>query len=84
MDIQKEVEVVEGVNTFRYKARLVAKGFSQKAGINFNEVFAPVVKHCSIIILMGLVNHFDLELHQLDVKTAFLNGDLEEDIYEIA
>ena len=66
---------------FRYKARLVAKGYAQKEGINYNEVFSPIVKHSSIRILLAMVVQFDLELVQLDVKTTFLHSDLEEKIY---
>jgi len=65
----------------KYKARLVAKGFSQKAGIDFHEIFSPVVKIVSIRIVLALVALLDLELQQLDVKTAFLYGDLDEEIY---
>ena len=65
----------------RYKARLVAKGYAQKEGIDYNEVFSPVVKHSSIRILLALVAHLDLELVQLDVKTVFLHGDFVEEIY---
>jgi hypothetical protein len=65
----------------RFKARLVAKGYTQKEGIDYNEVFSPVVKYSSISVLLALVAQFDLELVQLDMKTAFLHGDLEEDIY---
>jgi hypothetical protein len=67
----------------RYKARLVAKGYSQKVGVDFNETFAPVAKFTSIRALLALAATYDLEIHQMDVKTAFLNGDLEEDIYMV-
>ena len=65
----------------KYKARLVTKGFSQKAGIEFHEIFSPVVKLVSIRILLALVALYDLKLEQLDVKTYFLHGDLEEEIF---
>ena len=65
----------------RYKARLVAKGYAQKECIDYNETFAPIAKMTSIRTLLGLAAVQDLEVHQMDVKTAFLNGDLEEEIY---
>ncbi|KAG8497106.1 hypothetical protein CXB51_008302 [Gossypium anomalum] len=65
----------------RYKARLVAKGYNQIPGVDFTDVFSPVVKHSSIRALLGIVAMHDLELEQLDVKTAFLHGELVEDIY---
>ncbi|KAI3668905.1 hypothetical protein L6452_40122 [Arctium lappa] len=65
----------------RYKARLVVKGFAQRKGIEYDDIFAPVVRHTSIRVLLALVEILDLELEQLDVKTAFLHGDLEETIY---
>nr|GEW45727.1 retrovirus-related Pol polyprotein from transposon TNT 1-94 [Tanacetum cinerariifolium] len=70
-----------GSDIIRSKARLVAKGYSQKEGINYNEIFYHVVRHISIFVLLSLVAHHDSELEQLDVKTAFLHGDLEEEIY---
>ncbi|CAD5181857.1 unnamed protein product, partial [Musa acuminata subsp. malaccensis] len=68
-------------NIERYKARLVAKDFSQKEGIDYNETFSPVSRKDSLRIVIALVAHYDLELHQMDVKTTFLNGDLDEEIY---
>ncbi|GJR50687.1 retrovirus-related pol polyprotein from transposon TNT 1-94 [Tanacetum coccineum] len=65
-----------------YKARLVAKGYTQKEGIDYNETFSPVSREDSLRIVMALVAHYDLELHQMDVKTKFLNGDLHEDVYD--
>ena len=59
----------------------MAKGYAQKEGIDYNEIFSPVVKHSSIRILLALVAQFNLELVQLDVKVAFLHGNLEEEIY---
>ena len=78
--IFKEKEGLPG-EEIRYKARLVAKGFSQKEGIDFNDIFSPVVKQTSIRIMMAKAAKFDLDMDQMDVKTAFLHGKLEEEIY---
>jgi Reverse transcriptase (RNA-dependent DNA polymerase) len=61
----------------KYKARLVVKGFGQKQGIDFEEIFSPVVKMTFIRAVLGLVAGLDLELEQFDVKIVFLHGDLE-------
>ncbi|KAL4573166.1 hypothetical protein LXL04_019963 [Taraxacum kok-saghyz] len=65
----------------RYKARLVVKGFQQKQGVDYNEIFSPVVNMTTIRLVLGIVASEDLHLEQMDVKTAFLHGDLDEDIY---
>ena len=65
----------------RYKARLVAKGFSQVKGVDFEEVFSPVARAESIWIIVAMAAQFKWKLHHLDVKSAFLNGYIEEDIY---
>ena len=79
--VYKYKEGIPGIEEPRCKARAVARGFSQVPGVDYNEIFSPVVRHTSIRTLLALVAMHDLELEQLDVKTAFLHGELEEEIY---
>lgn len=65
----------------RYKARLVAKGFSQKFGIDYLETFSPVVRNSTIRILFALSVELKLNIDHLDVETAFLNGEIDQEIY---
>ena len=61
----------------KYKARLIAKGFKQEHGVNYDEIFSPVVKMTTVRLLLGVLVIEDLELEELDIKTAFLHGDPE-------
>ena len=65
----------------KYKARLIAKGFSQKQNVDYFDMFALVTRIYSICILLAMASIHKLFIHQMDVKTLFLNGDLEEEIY---
>ncbi|GAU44851.1 hypothetical protein TSUD_112250 [Trifolium subterraneum] len=65
----------------KYKARLVSRGFLQKAGIDFNEVYAPVARLETIRIVVAIAAYNGWKMHQLDVESAFLNGPLEEEVY---
>ena len=64
-----------------FKARLVAQGYSQTHGVDYDEVFSPVARYSAIRSLLALANANDLEIHQMDVKTAFLNGSLDYEVY---
>ena len=64
-----------------FKARLVAKGFIQKEGIDYEETFSPVAMLKYIRNLLSIAAHFNYEILEMDVKTAFLNGHLDECIY---
>jgi transposase InsO family protein len=75
-------KIKQGANEVeRYKARLVARGFTQTYEVDYNETFAPVAKFTSIHCILALAALEDMEIHQMDVKTAFLNDELEKEIY---
>ena len=69
------------VNVHIHKARLVAKGFRQVQGVGYDETFSPVAMLKSVQIILAIATYFDYEIWQMDVKTAFLNGNLTEDVY---
>ena len=68
-------------NVIKFKARLVAQGFTQVYGIDYAETYAPVARYASIRLILALAAHYDWELHQMDVVTAYLNGALDVPIY---
>lgn len=65
----------------KHKARLVAKGYVEKKGIDFEDVFAPVARLDTVRLILALAANWGQEVHHLDVKTAFLNGELTEDVF---
>src|SRR4051812_10294751 len=81
--VYRKKEAVAEKKGEKFKARLVAKGYSQRQGEDYDEIFSPVVRHTSIRVVLALVAHADMELEQMDVKTAFLHEDLEEQIYMV-
>ena len=76
---KKKIDADGNVEIF--KARLVAKGYSQCEGIDYRDTFSSVAMLKSICTLLAVATYFDYEIWQMDVKTTFLNGYLEEDIY---
>ena len=65
----------------KYKARFMARGFSHKEGIDYEETFAPVARYTSIRTIMALASMMKWDLHQMYVKTTFLNGVIKEEVY---
>lgn len=70
------------IESVKYMARVVAQGFSQREGVDYNEVFSLVVKYSSIKILFSLITHYDLHLEQMEAKNTFLLGELDETTYK--
>lgn len=77
----KKKKGIIGVESARYKTRLVTQGFVQKKGIDFNEIFSYVVKFTFLRIQLYVIIQFDFLFEQMNVKTTFLHGDLDENIY---
>jgi len=75
--IFKKKSSLSSTEVIKYK---ITKGYSQKEGVDYKDIFSPIVRHTSIRVLLALVATFDMELEQLDVKTTFLHGKSEEDI----
>ena len=78
--IYKLKESFSGENC-QFKARLVAQGFNQKFGVDYNEVFAPVVKQSTLKILLSIATQKNYKLQHIDIKTAFLYGALDDEVY---
>ena len=81
MNLQEE-DGADG-NVTIYKARLVAKGYRQVQGVDYDETFSPVAKLKSVRIMLAIAAYYDYEIQQMDVKTAFLNGFLKEELYMV-
>lgn len=71
----------EDGQVIRNKAHLVAQGYTQVKGMDYGETYAPVARLESIRILLAYANHHDITLYQMDIKSAFLNGEMEEEVY---
>ena len=65
----------------KHKARIVAKGYSQKEGIDYTETFSPVARISTVRVIIALAAHFKWPLHRMEVKNAFMNGEIDEEFY---
>jgi hypothetical protein len=78
--IYKIKHAVDG-SVNKYKARFVARGLSQVEGVDYDETFSPVARYTSIRTIISLVTSMSWKVHHMDVKTNFLNGEIEEEVY---
>ena len=78
--VYKVKQGILGVESKRFKARLVSKGYTQRDGIGFIEIYSPVVSYASIRMILSIVAVNNMHLEHMDVKTAFLHGELQEQI----
>ena len=76
-----KTKIASDGTTTKYKARLVSKGYSQVQGLDYNETFSPVERMDSIRLVLAVIASKRWEVHNMDVKSAFLHGDLKEEIY---
>jgi hypothetical protein len=76
-----KIKYAEDGSIEKYKARFVAHGFSQKEGIDYDEIFSPDARYTSIRIIISLTTVFGWKLHQMEVKTDFLNSEVEQEVY---
>ncbi len=80
MGLEQKNSQPDGSPGTKHRARLVVRGFQQKEGLDYNETYAPAVKFITLRMFFALVAHLNLHCHQMDVKTAFLNSDLDQEV----
>ncbi|GAA0161559.1 hypothetical protein LIER_17844 [Lithospermum erythrorhizon] len=78
---QPDLSIQEGNPKPRYKVRLVVKGYAQRHRIDYGKIFSPIIKMISIRLVLGLAVSLNMKIEQLDIKTAFLHDNLEENIF---
>ena len=76
-----KIKYVANGSIEKYKARFVARGFSQVEGVDYDETFTPVARYTSIRSIISIAAEMGWQIHQMDVKIAFLNGIIQEEVY---